>query len=77
MGIYGLHDQYMEDCDDGRYRCSVCGKNSNGTINHKQDMMNHIETHIEGLSYTCPLCQKIFRSRNSLTNHRSVYHKSK
>ena len=72
--------QYMEDCDDGSYRCSVCGKKSKETYHRalqKRDMMKHIETHIEGLSYSCSVCQKVFRSRNSLTSHKSLYHKSK
>ena len=72
--------QYMKDCDDGSYSCSVCGKKSKVTSTRtiqKEGMMKHIETHIEGLSYSCPVCHKVFRSRNSLTAHKSVYHKSK
>ena len=72
--------QYMEDCDDGSYRCSVCGKKSKETLHRalqKDDMRKHIETHIEGLSYSCPLCQKIFRSRNALTCHKYQKHKAK
>ena len=73
--------KYMEDCDDGSYRCSVCGKKSKETSGNraaqKNDMRKHIETHIEGLSYSCPVCQKIFRSRSSLAHHKSQYHKSK
>ena len=72
--------QYMEDCDDGSYRCSVCGKKSKETLHRalqKDDMRKHIETHIEGLSYSCPVCQKIFRSRNALTCHKYQKHKAK
>ena len=53
-------NQSMEVCPDGSYRCTVCGKTINSR-NRKQDMKKHIETHIEGLSYECELCQKTFR----------------
>ena len=72
--------QYMEECDNGSYRCTVCGKKSKETSPRgvqRHDRMKHVETHIDGLSYTCPICQKIFRSKNSLTTHRSVFHKYK
>ena len=71
--------QYIEDCDDGTYRCTVCGKNSKESsgsrADQKRDMRKHVETHIEGLSYSCPVCQKIFRSRNALTCHKYQKHK--
>ena len=57
---------------DGVYHCSICGYNNKS----KRDMVRHIETHIEGLSYSCSVCQKTFRSRNSLHTHKSVYHQS-
>ena len=64
----------MEKCEDGSYRCKICGKMS-GSKNDSRNMRNHIETHMEGLSFTCPICQKSFRSRNSLFKHKSVYHR--
>ena len=69
----GVEDKIEEilSREDGAYLCTVCGyKNKN-----KQDITRHIETHIEGLSYSCSYCQKTFRSRNSLRNHQSKYHK--
>ena len=66
-------NENMEKCEDGSYRCRICGKMS-GLKNPAQNMRNHIETHMEGLSFTCPICQKSFRSRNSLSKHKSVYH---
>ena len=64
-------NENMEKCEDGSYRCKICGK----TGNESRNMRNHIETHMEGLSFTCPICQKSFRSRNSLFKHKSVYHR--
>ena len=67
-------NENMEKCEDGSYRCKICGKMS-GSKNDSRNMRNHIETHMEGLSFTCPICQKSFRSRNSLFKHKSVYHR--
>ena len=76
-GSYEQVLQYMETCSDGSYRCTVCGKTSDSDKHQrskKTNMMNHVETHLEGLSYSCPLCQKSFRSKNSFSKHKSVYH---
>ena len=67
-------NENMEKCEDGSYRCKICGKMS-GLKNAAQNMRNHIETHTEGLSFSCPICQKTFRSRNSLFSHKSHIHK--
>jgi len=64
-------DEHIEKCEDGSYRCKLCGK----TCGLMWTMRYHIETHMEGLSFNCPICQKSFRSRNSLAKHKSVYHK--
>ena len=54
------------------YKCTLCGKESE----HKTNIKNHIEAkHLEGISIPCDLCEKTFRSRNSLANHKHVYHK--
>ena len=84
VSVEGQHEidekilEYMESCLDGSYKCKVCGKISGKSLkqNQKQNLKNHIETYMEGLSYACPICNKSFRSRNSLSNHRSVYHKT-
>ena len=57
--------------EDGVYYCKVC----NYSKKKKQHVTNHIETHIEGLSYSCTVCHKTFRSRNSYLNHKYIYHK--
>ena len=57
---------------DGVWRCLACEytTNTNSGI-----IRRHIESHIDGLSYTCTLCNKDFRSRNILTIHKSRSHK--
>ena len=57
---------------DGTYTCKICGKNSGKKITN---LKNHIETHLEGLTFNCPMCEKTFRSRNLLAIHKSRFHK--
>ena len=58
--------------DQRFYSCNVCGKE--GTF--PTQMRDHIEAnHIEGISLPCNFCEKTFRSRNSLRNHKSRAHK--
>ena len=45
----------------GIIKCMTCGK----TGNHSSTMKRHAETHLEGLSYSCPTCDKTFRYCNS------------
>ena len=47
--------------EDGVYNCKIC----NFSRRKKIDVTRHIETHIEGLSHSCSVCDKVFRSRNS------------
>ena len=58
---------------DGTYSCKICGRSSGKKISH---MKNHIETHLEGLCFKCPMCEKTFRSRNSLFMHKHRNHKN-
>ena len=72
-------DELIETLPDGSLKCTHCGKiASKGSVKQvcRRNMRNHAETHLEGLSFDCHLCGKIFRSRNSLNCHRSVYHKN-
>ena len=55
---------------DGTYHCRVCQYSRKS----KSDVKKHIETHIEGLSYSCSECAKTFRSRDSLKNHKYLFH---
>ena len=57
---------------DGSYVCKYCSKSFNKLFNVKE----HVEIHFEGLSFPCDLCEKTFRSRNSLRNHNARNHKN-
>ena len=68
-------DQHLVRDEDGSWRCLLCGKSVNGRSS-RQQLRNHVEgRHLEGISIPCNLCGKTFRSRNSLKNHLSIYHK--
>ena len=56
---------------DGIITCTACGKS--GTNNY--NMKRHVQIHIDGMSYSCQLCNKTFRSKNSLQCHNGVFHK--
>ena len=58
---------------DGTYSCNICGKNAGKKLSN---MKNHIETHLEGLSFSCALCEKTYKSRNSFAHHRLKMHKN-
>ena len=52
--------------------CKVCGKE--GVSNA---IAKHIEAnHLEGISIPCAKCGKVFTSRNSLSHHKSNFHRS-
>ena len=69
--------QHVERCEDGRFRCTLCGQTSKGTgPSYKQQIKYHIEAaHLEGISIPCQLCGKTFRSRKSVIAHKSTFHK--
>ena len=53
------------------YRCTSCGKEAKIA-----NLKNHIEAnHLEGILIPCNKCDKTFRSRNSLAEHRYRCHK--
>ena len=52
------------------YHCAVCGK----VCARKDNIMNHLENrHFPG-NYVCQLCEKVFRSVNTLQVHMSRIH---
>ena len=71
-------NEFLEKSSDGSYSCKLCGKMSSikKDRNAPQNMRNHIETHLEGLSFSCSHCQKSFRSKHAYLNHKYRYHKS-
>ena len=56
---------------DGVWSCMACSY----TTTRNDNMRKHVETHLDGLSYTCTLCNKDFRSKDSLINHKYRIHK--
>ena len=56
---------------DGRHYCKACEYSAQ----HKGHIKEHVEIHIDGLSYPCQFCDKTFRSRNSLRRHLYDFHK--
>ena len=70
---YSQSKEVIEDLiiKDGEiWLCKQCGK----TAKTRASIGLHAETHIEGISFDCKLCDKIFRSRNSLAFHKSKKH---
>ena len=68
--------QYIEKNADGKLKCKICGKEAvGGVTNAKNNLMNHVETHLEGLSFPCQLCGKTFRSRKAVSNHKTRFHR--
>merc|ERR1712098_735178 len=65
--------EYLEQDKSGQSKCKLCGKVSTGR-NHVQIMKNHIETHLEGISYSCRICGKEFRTGIARRMHESKYH---
>ena len=60
-------NQYVERTENGMFHCNLCGKSAKQKIVVK----NHIEAkHLEGIEIPCPICGKIFRSRNFLSQHK-------
>ena len=57
--------EHMEKID-GVYTCKVCQK----TAKDKTNLGKHIESHLEGLCFTCSDCQQKFRSRTALRLHK-------
>ncbi|KAH1016248.1 hypothetical protein HUJ04_007502 [Dendroctonus ponderosae] len=55
------------------HRCDLCGK----MLSTKLTLKRHKEQqHLQPLNNAvCQLCQKVFRTLNSLNNHRSIYHR--
>ena len=65
-------NQLLEKGQDGKFQCTLCGK----LFKTKQQCQYHIEAkHLEGILLPCHLCEKTFRSRNSLANHKTKQHK--
>ena len=69
--VRALSDQYSETLADGTFSCSMCGMS--GKLKHV--IQYHVETHLDGLSFPCPVCDKTFKTRNSQRVHLSLKHR--
>ena len=57
-------------CRNPLYKCTLCGKEA-----EKNNLRKHIEAnHMEGISLPCNQCEKTFRSRGSLAQHKHCLH---
>ena len=63
--------QQLMEKRDGTFHCKACYYSTKWNTNIKE----HVEKHIDGLSYPCQFCDKTFRSRNSLRVHKHNFHK--
>ena len=63
-------DSMMVKAENGEFTCKVCGK----VFKTRAHMREHVETHIEGLSYPCNHCGKVSRTSTGLRMHLSKYH---
>ena len=48
------------------FKCRMCGKEAPFSSDKKKHIESH---HLEGVSIPCNTCEKVFRSRNSLSQH--------
>ena len=55
----------MIEKSDCLWKCKVCGKPST----YSCQLREHAESHIEGMSHACHICNKSFSTRPSLRHH--------
>jgi len=60
-----LHILEMIEKSDGLWKCKVCGK----TYKRCSHIKVHAESHIEGISLICNICNKSFSNREHLRDH--------
>ena len=65
-------DSLLSQTTAGELLCLMCGRTS--TV--RQNIRNHIETHVASAGFSCDLCGKQYKTRNSLNKHKSFYHKN-
>jgi len=58
----------MLESKNGKWACKVCGK-----VGTKSHMKEHVEIHFDSLSFSCPKCDLIVKTRNYLRIH--IYNK--
>ena len=62
------------DTEEGlMWKCTECGKRFKPRLKRKLEY--HVETHLEGFTHTCSLCDKVHKTRYALQQHLSLHHK--
>ena len=64
-----IEDNIVRNAEN-MWECKVCGR----SFARKDHLKQHVETHLEGVSFDCPMCEKTFRSRNALAIHKHRNH---
>ena len=65
--------ELYEKTENG-WRCLACDHTNTGL--KSSNIRMHVETHLEGLCYTCNMCDKQYRSKNLLNHHNYDSHKN-
>ena len=68
--VKSMMEKSQNKCFNGKsraYICKVCGKGS-----HVGNIRDHIEAnHLDGIAIPCNHCDRTFRSRNALRQHKN------
>ena len=67
---FDLQIDQMIEKRDGEWQCKVCPQKSAA----KQNLLNHAETHVVGVSHICQICGKTSSTRRTLKMHMSNNH---
>ena len=70
MSELNVQIREMIEKSDGVWKCKICGK----TSPYHRDMRRHAETHIEGTSHACHICNKSYPNRHGLRCHIDAIH---
>ena len=67
-------EEFLGKNEKGEHCCKLCGKVGG---RNRRNMMNHIETHMTGLSFPCNMknCERKFPTRNGLAFHKYSFHR--
>ena len=65
--------ELYEKTEDG-WRCLACKYTT--TAKKSSNIRMHAETHMDGLCFNCNLCNRDFKTRNNLNQHKNNFHKN-
>lgn len=67
----GTINKLIKKLDTGEFQCTVCGKVN---INY-YPIRAHCEIHIMTSGFSCDICGRTLKTRNSLSVHKSLKHR--